>query len=96
MRTTILKLLPRDLENPIIENDAFLSSDQAPNKDQIGGDSETILVSCTCNAYQELFDIIQTTFSVKQYEYLINQIQKYHLTDEHWSKLKTLLDSCSL
>jgi hypothetical protein len=96
MRKAIHKLLPKDLENPIKENVAFTSSDQGPNESPIEDHSGTTLVSCTCNAYQELFGIVHTVFSVEQFEYLINQIWKYHFTNEQWSKLKTELDCCRL
>jgi hypothetical protein len=92
MRTAIHKLLPKDLENPIKENVASTSGDEGPIEDHSG----TTLVSCTCDSYQELFDIVHTAFSVEQFEYLIYQIRKYCLTDEQWSKLKTVLNCCRL
>jgi hypothetical protein len=95
-RTAIHKLLPEDLENPIKENVASTSGDQGPDEGPIEDHSGTTLVSCTCDAYQELFEIVHTAFSVEQFEYLICQIWKYHLTDEQWSKLKTVLDCCRL
>ncbi len=49
MRTAILKLLPKDLENPI----KFISSDQGPNESPIEDHSSTTHVLCTCDAYQE-------------------------------------------
>jgi hypothetical protein len=58
MRTAIHKLLPEDLENPIKENVAFSSGDQGPNEGPIDDHSGTTLVSCTCGAYQELFEIV--------------------------------------
>jgi hypothetical protein len=96
MRTAIHKLLPEDLENPIKENVAFTSGDQGPNEGPIEDHSGTTLVSCTCGAYQELFEIVHKAFSVEQFEYLIHQIWKYPFTDEQWSKLKTELDCCRL
>jgi hypothetical protein len=84
MRTAIHKLLPEDLENPIKENVAFTSGDQGPNEGPIEDHFGTTLVSCTCGAYQELFEIVHNAFSVEQFEYLIHQIQKYHFTDEQW------------
>ncbi len=88
MRTAIHKLHPEDMENPIKENVAFTYGDQGPDEGPIEDHSGTTLVSCTCDAYQELFEFVHTAFSVEQFEYLICQIQKYRLTDEQWSKLK--------
>ena len=87
MRTAIHKLLPEDLEKSIKENVASTSGDQGPDEGPIGDHSGKTPVSCTCDAYQELFEIVHTAFSVEQFEYLICQIWKYHLTDEQWSKL---------
>jgi hypothetical protein len=92
MRTAIHKLLPKDLENLIKENVAFTSGDQGPNEGPIEDHSGTTLVSCTCGAYQELFEIVHKAFSVEQFEYLIHQIWKYRFTNEQWSKLKTKSD----
>jgi hypothetical protein len=61
---------------------------QGPNEGPIEDHSGSTLVSCTCDAYQELFEIVHTAFSVEQFEHLIFQIQKYRFTDEQWSKLK--------
>ncbi len=94
--TAIHKLLPKDLENPIKENVASTSNEQGPNEGPIKDHSGTTLVSCTCDAHQELFDIFHTAFSVEQFEYLIFQIQKYCFTNEQGPKLKTVLDCCRL
>jgi hypothetical protein len=72
------------------------SGDQGPDEGLIEDHSDTTLVSCTCDAYQELFEIVHIAISVEQFEYLICQIQNYRLTDEQWSKLKTVLDCCRL
>ncbi len=64
MRTAIHKLLPEDLENPTKESVAFTSGDQGPNEDPSEDHSGATLVSCTCGAYQELFDIVNKAFSV--------------------------------
>jgi hypothetical protein len=96
MRTAIHKLLPEDLENPIKDYVTSTYGDQGPNEDPIEDHSSTPLISCTCDTYQRLFDIVRTAFSVGQFEYLIYQIWKYHFTNEQWSKLKTLLDCCRL
>jgi hypothetical protein len=85
MRTAIHKLLPEDLENPINDNVAFTSGDQGSNEGPIEDHSGTTLVSCTCGAYQELFDIVHKAFSVEQFEYLIHQIWKYRFTNEQQS-----------
>jgi hypothetical protein len=77
LRTAIHKLLPEDLGNPIKENVASTSSDQGIDEGPYEDHSGTILVSCTCDAYQELFDIVDTAFSVEQFEYLICQIRKF-------------------
>ncbi len=63
MRTVIHKLLPKDLENPIKENVASTFGDQGPNEGPIKDHSGNTLVSCTCDAYQELFNIVHTAFS---------------------------------
>ncbi len=96
MRIAIHKLLPENLENPIKENVASTSGDQGPDEGPIEDHSGTTLVSCTYDAYQDLFDIVDTAFSVEQFEYPICQLQKYCLTNEQWSKLKTILDCCRL
>jgi hypothetical protein len=96
MRTAIHKLLPKDFENPIKVNVASASGDQGRNEGLIEDHSCTTLVSCTCDAYQELFVIVHTAFSVEQFEYLIYQILKYCFTNEQWSKLNTILDCCRL
>ncbi len=96
MRTAIHKLLLEDLENPIKENVGSTSGDQGPNGGPIKDHSGTTLVSCTCDAYQELLGIVHTAFSVEQFEYLINQILKYCLTNKQWSKFITVLDCCIL
>jgi hypothetical protein len=96
MRKAIHMLLPEDLENPIKENVASTSGDQGPDEGPIEDHSGTTLVSCTCDAYQELFEIVHTAFSLEQFEYLICQIRKNHCTNEQWSKLKTVLNCCRL
>jgi hypothetical protein len=68
MRTAIHKLLPENLENYIKENVASTSGDQGPDEGPIEDHSGTTLVSCTCDAYQELFDIVNTAFLVEQFE----------------------------
>jgi hypothetical protein len=57
MQTAIHKLLPEDLENPLKENVALTSGDRGPNEGPIEDHSGTTLVSCTCGAYQELFEL---------------------------------------
>jgi hypothetical protein len=63
IRTAIHKLLPKDLETPIKENFASTSSDQGLDESPIEGHSGTTVVSCTCDAYQDLLDIVHTSFS---------------------------------
>jgi hypothetical protein len=66
MRTAIHKLLPENLENPIKENVASTSGDQGPDEGPIEDHSGISLVSCTCDAYQELLEI-HTAFSAEQF-----------------------------
>jgi hypothetical protein len=96
MRTAIHKLLPEDLEKSIKENVASTLGDQGPSEGPIEDHSGTTLVSWTCDAYKELFDIVHAAFSMGHFEYVIYQIWKYRLTNEQWSKLKTILDCCRL
>ncbi len=88
MRTSIHKLLPKDLENPIKENDASTSNDQGPNEGSIEDHSGTTLVSCTCDAYQEFLKLFIQPSQWNNLNILFFQIQKYCFTGEQWSKLK--------
>jgi hypothetical protein len=75
LRSAIYKLQPKDLKYPTLERATSSFGNNGPNEDLIGNYSGTTPCLCTCETYQELLDIIQTTFTVKQFEYLINQMQ---------------------
>ncbi len=75
MRSEIHKLQPEDLEYSIIENPITNSGKNGPNKDQIGSHLGASTYLCTSETYQLLLGIIQTTFTMKQFEFLIQQMQ---------------------
>ncbi len=64
LRSTIHKLQPKDLEYPILDSATSTFGNNGPNEDSIGYHSGTTPHLCTCTTYQELLDIIQTTFTM--------------------------------
>jgi hypothetical protein len=91
MRSEIHKLLPEDLEYYIIEKSITHSGTNGPNEDPIGGQKGVSTYVCTNETYNLLLGISQTTFTKKQFEYLIEKMQMCHFTDEQLNNLKAIL-----
>jgi hypothetical protein len=91
MRSVIHKLKPEDLECSITETSIINSGTNRPNEHPIGSHLGASAYVCTNETYQLLLCIIQTTFTTKQFEYLIKKMQMCHFTDEQWNNLKVIL-----
>jgi hypothetical protein len=91
MRSEIHKLKSEDLEKTIIEKSITHSGTNGPNETPIGDQRGVSTFICTNETYKILLGISQTTFTKKQFEYLLETMQLCHLTDELWNNLKVIL-----
>ena len=83
MRSEIRKLKPEDLEETIIEKLTTLPRTNGPNGNQIGNQRGVSTFICMNETYKILLGISQTTFTKKQFEYLIETMQLCHFTDNN-------------
>jgi hypothetical protein len=90
IRSEIHKLKPEDLEESIIEKSITLSRTNGLNENPIGGQRGVSTYVCTNETYKLLLGISQTTFTKKQFEYLIEKNQMCRSTKQ-WNNLKVIL-----
>ncbi len=91
MRSEIHKLKPKDLEETIIEKPTTHPRANGPNEIKIGDQRGVSTLICMDEAYRILLSISQAMFTKKQFQYLIDTMQLYHITDEQWNNLKAIL-----
>jgi hypothetical protein len=80
------------LEYSIPESSTTTSDTNGPNEDLIGSHLGTTPHLCTWKPYKVLLGIIQTNCTMKQFEYLMKQMQMHCLTDAQWTIFKTILN----
>ena len=79
MRSEIHKLKPEDLEETIIEKPTTHPGTNAPNEIQIGDQRGVATLICLDETYRILLSISQAMFTKKQFQFLIETMQFYHL-----------------
>ena len=93
MRTVIHKLQPQYLQFPTPEIATSNIGNDGLKDDMIEDHSGTTFNSCPNNTYRQLLEIIQTSLTDQQYQYLIIQLKRYCLIDAQWTEFKSKLNS---
>jgi hypothetical protein len=91
MRSEIHKLNPEDLEEIIIKKPTSHPGTNRPNEIRIGHQRGLSTLMCMDETYRILLSITQAMITKKQFQFLIETMQKYHFTDEQWNNLKAIL-----
>ncbi len=79
------------MEETITEKPTSHPGTNGPNEIQIGDQRGLSTLICIDETYRILLSISQAMFTKKQFQFLIETMQLYHLTDEQLNKLKAIL-----